>query len=130
MKPAKALLFSALLLSLAAVASAAETTAPATTDAQAAVELTAAQPEVATAVTTPNCDASTDSPLFQTAFDKGAASLGQTCGSCSTSNCRGALRGQMCWINGYGWGHCNIFSGGNICSTGGWECQCGAGDLP
>lgn len=53
----------------------------------------------------------------------------QTCGSCSTSNCVGALRGQFC-NTGSGLGHCNIFSGGFMCPTGGWECQCESGALP
>jgi hypothetical protein len=56
----------------------------------------------------------------------------QYCGSCSESNCQGAIRGQICHLGGVsgGWGHCNIFSGGYMCSTGGWECQCRGGVLP
>lgn len=53
----------------------------------------------------------------------------QYCGSCSTPNCNGAPRGQLCWT-GSGWGHCNIFSGGYMCPTGGWDCQCKGGVLP
>ena len=55
----------------------------------------------------------------------------QSCGSCSSSGCRGAIRGQQCYLgSGQGWGNCNIYSGGYRCSTGGWECQCGSGPLP
>lgn len=54
-----------------------------------------------------------------------------TCGSCSSSNCVGAPRGQICHLgSGMGWGNCNIYSGGYRCSTGGWECSCGTGPLP
>jgi len=62
----------------------------------------------------------------------GAITTGtQYCGSCSTSNCRGAARGQICSLGGGGFGHCNIFSGGYMCSDGsGWECQCEGGVLP
>lgn len=56
---------------------------------------------------------------------------GKPCGACSTGNCGGAPRGQICYISGQGWtGHCNIFSGGYMCPTGGWDCQCQSGPLP
>ncbi|MCB1057120.1 MAG: hypothetical protein KDD11_16580 [Acidobacteria bacterium] len=59
------------------------------------------------------------------------AGPGQTCGSCSTGGCAGATRGRACYLgSGYGWGNCNIYSGGYLCPTGGWECQCGQGPLP
>jgi hypothetical protein len=54
----------------------------------------------------------------------------QFCGSCSEAICRGAIRGSSCRISTGVWGHCNIFSGGFRCATGGWDCQCRTGDLP
>lgn len=60
-----------------------------------------------------------------------SSQLKLNCGACSSSNCVGAPRGQMCWVGGgFGWGHCNIYTGGEICPTGGWECTCGIGPLP
>lgn len=53
-----------------------------------------------------------------------------TCGACSDSICVGAPRGQICGFDSGGYKHCNIFSGGFMCSTGGWECQCRSGALP
>lgn len=53
-----------------------------------------------------------------------------TCGACSDSICVGATRGQICGIDSGGYKHCNIFSGGFMCSTGGWACQCRSGVLP
>lgn len=54
------------------------------------------------------------------------------CGACSSSNCVGVPRGTRChlgpFIGGSGW--CNIYSGGFMCPTGGWECSCGTGPLP
>ena len=52
------------------------------------------------------------------------------CGSCSTPNCIGAARGNRCWLPRGGWGTCNIFSGGPICSDARLNCQCADGDLP
>ena len=54
----------------------------------------------------------------------------QYCGACSTGGCAGAERGQICWLGSGRWGHCNIFSGGYMCTEGGWECQCEGGVLP
>lgn len=54
----------------------------------------------------------------------------QYCGSCSDPICRGARRGQACGWDAGGQKHCNIFSGGFMCPTGWWECQCQSGDLP
>jgi hypothetical protein len=55
----------------------------------------------------------------------------QFCGSCSTGGCAGRERGSICYLGGpVTWGHCNIYSGGYLCSTGSWECQCGYGPLP
>lgn len=73
------------------------------------------------------CQATDDPSLASDGQDATPAS-DQYCGACSTSNCDGAARGQMCWT-GSAWGNCNIFSGGHMCSTGGWECQCSTGDL-
>ena len=55
------------------------------------------------------------------------APMAQNCGSCSTSPCKGVPRGTRCGSPGW-W--CNIYSGGFMCPTGGWECQCGHGPLP
>lgn len=54
----------------------------------------------------------------------------QFCGSCSETICRGSIRGGRCRVGVGSWGHCNIFSGGFMCATGGWDCQCQSGDLP
>ncbi len=54
----------------------------------------------------------------------------QFCGSCSEAVCRGSIRGGRCRVGTGPWGHCNIFSGGFMCPTGGWDCQCQAGGLP
>lgn len=129
-------LFSALLLTLAA-ASFAEGAGNAPAPAAPAAPAVSAQDEAPVLVTTQgtvesNCEQAASAPLFQVAFEKPQTSLALKCGSCSTSNCRGANRGQMCWTGGVNgqWGNCNIYSGGNICDTGGWECQCGVGPLP
>jgi hypothetical protein len=54
-----------------------------------------------------------------------------SCGACSSANCQGANRGQICHLGiGGGWGHCNIYSGGYLCPSGGWECDCASGPLP
>lgn len=53
-----------------------------------------------------------------------------SCGACSDPICQGALRGQGCGWDSGGQKHCNIFSGGFRCPTGGWECQCQSGPLP
>jgi len=85
------------------------------------------------------CDPAIASGLQATPFDPPKGTLqepdpvpaAQTCGACSSSNCVGAPRGQSCYLgSGQGWGHCNIYSGGFMCPTGGWECQCGSGPLP
>jgi len=53
------------------------------------------------------------------------------CGYCSTFSCQGAEIGQLCYLSGQGsFGHCNTFSGGFMCSEGGWDCQCSGGALP
>lgn len=70
----------------------------------------------------------TDNGLFQNEWLQPTSSF-NSCGACSSSNCKGAIRGQACWT-GSGWGNCNIYSGGYRCSTGGWECDCGVGPLP
>jgi hypothetical protein len=70
----------------------------------------------------------TDNGLFQNEWIQPTAAP-NSCGSCSSSNCKGAIRGQACWT-GSGWGYCNIYSGGFRCPTGGWECDCGVGPLP
>lgn len=58
----------------------------------------------------------------------------QTCGSCSTPNCNGATRGQLCYLGPpvNGWGNCNIWAG-TMCSSGNWKCVCipqGGGGIP
>lgn len=54
----------------------------------------------------------------------------QYCGACSVPICQGARRGQGCGWDSGGQKHCNIFSGGFMCPTGWWECQCQSGVLP
>ena len=54
----------------------------------------------------------------------------QYCGACSEPICQGAARGQGCGWDSGGQKHCNIFSGGFMCPTGWWECQCRSGPLP
>ena len=137
MKKATSLLFTALLLTLASVAGAADV--PAAAPAAEAAPLAALDSApIPSAFTAPaaasECGrASVSSPFLTVAWEKGADGLApNSCGACSTPNCNGALRGQMCWLGGIqgGWGHCNIYSGGYRCDTGGWECQCGVGPLP
>jgi len=80
---------------------------------------------------TGNCGADAVQPNTVGTPDATPMAFQQTCGACSTSNCQGALRGQICYLGGSQvWGNCNIYSGGYRCSTGGWECQCGTGPLP
>lgn len=134
MKTSTTLIVTALLLALASVAGA-DVPAPAPAEAP----LAALDPApIPSAVTAPapagECGrASISSPFLTVAWEKPADGLApNSCGACSTPNCNGALRGQMCWLGGIqgGWGHCNIYSGGYRCETGGWECQCGVGPLP
>ncbi len=133
MKPTT-FLFAALLLSLVSVAGAADNPTPAPVVAPAAQDLLAevVSPEPAAAPT--NCGKKTlSSPFVQLAWESGNDNNTRVinCGGCSDSQCVGVPRGQRCWLSGYGWtAHCNIFSGGYMCSTGGWECQCAPGDLP
>lgn len=79
-----------------------------------------------------DCEATGDALIASGLQEPEPVPAAQTCGACSSSNCIGAPRGQACWLGGTqgGWGNCNIYSGGNRCSTGGWECQCGTGPLP
>lgn len=133
MKLATPSLFAALLLALASVATAADTTTAAQPAAPVVQAEAAAAPVAAQDIVESNCQkAQGGSVLFQVAFEKPQANLVMGCGACSSAQCQGANRGQMCWTGGvHGqWGHCNIYSGGNICDTGGWECQCGVGPLP
>jgi hypothetical protein len=74
------------------------------------------------------CELDGDS-LILTGIEGATPAVVQYCGSCSEPICRGAIRGSSCGTAGSG-KHCNIFSGGYMCPTGGWECQCQAGDLP
>lgn len=129
MKLLKTLVCAAALLTSASVF-AADAPLPSADTAKAAVE--APQADQATPEAGVSSDAKKDcdpaADMFKNEWqveEKGFNS----CGSCSSSNCRGALRGQSCWT-GSGWGNCNIYSGGYRCSTGGWECQCGTGPLP
>ena len=130
MKVFKTLMIALFLLSAATAVGATEADLV-TLDAEpAAVETAEAQvPQVAEEAPskTKDCENQNGS-LFQSEWMEPAAGF-NSCGSCSSSNCNGALRGQPCWT-GSGWGHCNIYSGGYRCSTGGWECQCGTGPLP
>ena len=122
-------------LTLAAAAAGAETLAasPETAPAMTAPAATpaVASPE-ATAQLAPDASCPTDGQALIIAGTPDSMELaGRSCGPCSTGGCNGAPRGQICYISGQGWsGHCNIFSGGYMCPTGGWDCQCQAGDLP
>lgn len=54
-----------------------------------------------------------------------------TCGSCSTDGCAGALRGSLCYTGTpQGWGYCDIYEGSNLCPRGGLDCSCGTGPIP
>ncbi len=130
MKLFKILMLACFLLMTASVVGAAETDLPnievevATTE---AADLNV--PEVSEEAATAKQDCENQAGgLFQPEWITPSAAP-NSCGSCSSSNCKGALRGQACWT-GSGWGWCNIYSGGFRCSTGGWECQCGTGPLP
>lgn len=82
------------------------------------------------ALATPTVDCEAEAAVAAVVgSQEGTPAGGQTCGACSSPNCNGATRGQLCNYGG-GWGNCNIYSGGYMCSTGGWECQCGTGPLP
>lgn len=138
-------MFSALLLALAAASFAegagnapAQTAAVAQAAAEApAVPASPAEADAPVLLTSQsslesNCDQAASPPLFQLAFEKPVAGLAINCGPCSQSQCRGARIGQICWtggVNGH-WGNCNLYTGGNFCEEGGWECQCGSGPLP
>ena len=133
MKKLQILLCALFLMMCATVAGAGEAGLP-EVETQAAVEAPAplaVQPadeptDEAQTEAKPECDA--PDGLFQSEWKQGVA-FNNSCGSCSSSNCRGAYRGQPCWT-GSGWGNCNIYSGGFICSSGGWECSCASGPLP
>lgn len=127
MKIATKFLFAALVLALASAAGAAEPPAPA------AEQQPAAAGEVVVAPAG-HCETAPGATLFTAGWKQGgaAASLVQMCGLCSSDPCKNVPRAQRCWKPGIsgGWGWCNIYSGGNFCEEGGWECQCGSGPLP
>lgn len=132
MNRSKSLLFATLLFAAASVAAATENADP--------------SPEVSQAIQPAATEALAGETLFAAAGDCEATSgdllldLGLpeptpaaiNCGACSTPNCQGAARGQRCHLGPIigGWGWCNIYSGGFMCPTGGWECSCGTGPLP
>ena len=133
MKLLKTLLCACFLLITASVVGAAELSLPTVDETVPASEAPAVEAPAADAVAPVKEDCNAEADPFQnaewmgTSLETGLAP--QSCGSCSSANCNGAIRGQMCWT-GSGWGNCNIYSGGYRCSTGGWECQCGTGPLP
>lgn len=125
MKIATNFLFAALLLAIASAAGAADQPAAAPEKAGAAAVVVADEG---------HCEKAPGATLFTAGWQKAdaAASLVQMCGTCSSDPCKNVPRAQRCWKPGIsgGWGWCNIYSGGNICEEGGWECQCGSGPLP
>lgn len=126
MKSATTLLFAALFLFAAPAVFADE--APSATIEPVPVETQAADVQDET-LATPAQDCSNTETLLEGTVLQETTPASQTCGSCSSSGCRGAIRGQFCYT-GSGWGNCNIFSGGYMCPEGGWDCQCSSGDLP
>lgn len=77
-----------------------------------------------------NCEPALDLPAMLGGPEPTPAAI--NCGACSSSNCVGVPRGTRCHLGPIigGWGWCNIYSGGYMCPSGGWECQCGTGPLP
>ncbi len=132
MKLATTLLLTGLLVASASALSASDQ--PAVPDLQQAAQAPALGSPAVTAPSTsaPSCDPAVSSLVALPVAQAGVSASSLPCGSCSDSNCVGAPRGQICHLSGVngGWGHCNIFSGGYMCATGGWECQCQAGPLP
>jgi hypothetical protein len=86
----------------------------------------------APALDTPGMSCSSDEALSVPGTGQEPLPMGpQDCGACSTDGCAGALRGSLCWTGGVmGWGYCDLYTGGNRCPTGGWECSCGTGPIP
>ncbi len=132
MKLATTLLLAGLLVAAASALSAADQ--PATPDlqqtAQASTPAVGSPAVAAPSASATGCDPAAAPLVPLPVAQAGVSASSLACGSCSDANCVGAPRGQICNLSGGGWGHCNIFSGGNLCSTGGWECQCEAGPLP
>ncbi len=135
MKLMKSALLFGLTLALALAVSATDTPLPGTETAAptpALQPLTTEEPaleaseaEVQTALAQSERCPQDSAPLMNLDWMQGKQFAGsQTCGSCSSSNCNGATRGQLCYVgSGQGWGNCNIWLG-NMCSTGGWKCVC------
>lgn len=130
MRSLKPFLAAALLLALAPVAGAANQAA---TD----LEIPAAPPSPSAAVALDDLFAAEsgcgDAEPAVAALDGQTDEIQlatQYCGACSVPACQGARRGQGCGWDSGGQKHCNIFSGGFMCPTGWWECQCQSGDLP
>ena len=92
-------------------------------------ELAEAPPDAALVDPSSDCKAGGD-PLSLTGLEEAMPVAVQYCGACSEPKCQGAIRGSSCKVSVGVWGHCNIFSGGYMCPTGNWECQCRTGDLP
>lgn len=129
------LLLGVLLLAFAPVAFAEENPAPApevTLPSEGLPEGTVLASVLVSQESAPEAQCEQPGSLFvPMAWQTSAQALPRNCGACSSSNCVGAPRGQMCWVGGgFGWGNCNIYSGGYVCPTGGWECACGIGPLP
>jgi len=116
------LLVVALLLATATAVRAAETGTAPTLD-------TAQQ---APALESPDTSCSTDGQSLVAVDGQEPVPMAfNTCGSCSTDGCAGALRGSLCWTGtAQGWGYCDLYTGGNRCPSGGWECSCGTGPIP
>jgi ABC-type transport system substrate-binding protein len=117
MKIRFSLLLGSLLLLMAAASASASPAAAAQ-----APDLSAAAPACGSSL-------STLSPANLTPAQVALSAL-QTCGSCSTNPCKGAVVNSACYINNRGWGSC-LPPLGNNCSDGvTWQCQCWYGPLP
>jgi hypothetical protein len=130
MKVARTILLTALLLATASAVRAAEATAPAPGVAPQS-QAPASEFLAGELFGAPASDCGTFVDPMRGSGGQDPIPAAQICGSCSTPNCSGAIRGQICSLgSGQGFGNCNIYSGGFRCPTGGWECQCGSGPLP
>lgn len=77
-----------------------------------------------------SCDADSQ-PLVSVGGQEAVPMAFNTCGSCSFDGCAGARRYSLCWTGRVeGWGYCDMYTGGNLCPSGGLECSCGTGPIP
>lgn len=81
----------------------------------------------------PDCQATAASPLYDDVVHQVQTGPLGKCGPCSSAECIGMDRGAVCVVAGMpGFiGTCNLYTGGGRCPEGGGlECVCGNGPLP